>query len=130
METVTTGCEGKLKNAIGGGVTKTRYKKKKKNTTTWNVDWIGCRPCFVNDQRLRTLIDRSCRFAWPKWGTSNHCGIYKRNKTPAMVWSYHSLITTRSFLYSSTRCFPSHIYPLPTMLFLRRTQFFFFLEKK
>lgn len=30
METVTTGCEGKLKNAIGGGVTKTRYKKKKK----------------------------------------------------------------------------------------------------
>lgn len=28
METVTTGCEGKFKNAIGGGVTKTRYKKK------------------------------------------------------------------------------------------------------
>lgn len=26
METVTTGCENKFKNAIGGGVTKTRYK--------------------------------------------------------------------------------------------------------
>lgn len=128
METVTTGCEGKLKTQ--SVVELPKPVTKKKNTTTWNVDWIGCRPCFVNEQRLRTVIDRSCRFAWPKWGTSNHCGIYKRNKTPAMVWSYHNLITTRSFLYSSTRCFPSHIYPLPTMLFLRRIQFFFFFRKK
>lgn len=77
----------KLKNAIGGGVTKTHYKKP--TIVEMKTDSI----------HSGVIWSQMSRFAWPKWGTSNHCGI--QNTTPAMVWSYHSLNHDFSSVFSN-----------------------------